>query len=168
MGDHTVTVEITFTLNGDEVTVRVPPARPAAEVLRDELQLTGTKIGCGEGECGACTILLDGAAVASCLVPAAMLEGREVLTIEGLRSADGELHPVQRAFVEAGAIQCGFCTPGMVMRTVAFLDHNPHPSEHEIARSIEGNLCRCTGYVKIQEAIHRAADELASEGGDET
>ncbi|UCF69361.1 MAG: (2Fe-2S)-binding protein [Acidobacteriota bacterium] len=161
-------IEIRFTLNGQPVSARVAPALPALTLLRDSFGLTGTKPGCGEGECGACTILLDGRAVNSCLLPSALLDGREVLTIEGLESPSGTLHPVQRAFVEAGAVQCGFCTPGMIMRTVAFLRERSHPSDDEIARSIEGNLCRCTGYVKIQQAIRAAADELGvggTEGG---
>jgi carbon-monoxide dehydrogenase small subunit len=138
--------------------VNAPPMMPAAELLRSELDLPGTKIGCGEGECGACTIVVDDQALASCLLPAALLEGRDVVTIEGLVAADGTLHPVQRSFVAKGAVQCGFCTPGMIMTTVAFLRSNPQPSTTEIKRSIEGNLCRCTGYVKIQEAVRRAAD----------
>jgi carbon-monoxide dehydrogenase small subunit len=146
-------MEISFTLNGDAVRVSAPPTMPVVTLLRDQLQMTGTKLGCGEGECGACTILLDGEAVNCCLLPTALLEGRDVRTIEGLEGPGDELHPVQRAFVNAGAIQCGFCTPGMIMRTVAFLDANPAPTARDIARSIEGNLCRCTGYVKIVEAI---------------
>jgi carbon-monoxide dehydrogenase small subunit len=150
-------MKISFTLNGEKVSVGASPMLPAAQLLRSELELTGTKVGCGEGECGACTILLDGKAVASCLLPAALLEGREVETIEGLAATDGSLHPVQRAFIDSGAVQCGYCTPGMIMRSVAFLRDNPAPSEAEIARAIEGNLCRCTGYVKIQDAIRAAA-----------
>jgi len=153
-------VEIRFTLNGEPVTARARPALPAVRLLREILGLTGTKPGCEEGECGACTVLLDGEAVNSCLVPAALLEGRDLVTVEGLAASDGSLHPVQRAFVEAGAIQCGFCTPGMILRTVAFLREHPHPTDEEIARSIEGNLCRCTGYVKIQNAIRSAAEAL--------
>jgi carbon-monoxide dehydrogenase small subunit len=151
-------VEIHLTLNGEPVSASVRPALPAVRLLRDTFGLTGTKPGCEEGECGACTVLLDGEAVNSCLVPAALLEGRDVVTVEGLAEADGSLHPVQRAFVEAGAIQCGFCTPGMILRTVAFLRKHPRPTDQEIARSIEGNLCRCTGYVKIQDAIRSAAE----------
>ena len=151
-------VDIRFTLNGDPVSARVSPALPTVRLLRETLGLTGTKPGCSEGECGACTVLLDGKAVNSCLVPAALLEGRELVTIEGLAASDGSLHPVQRAFVERGAIQCGFCTPGMIMRTLAFLGEHRHPTDTEIARAIEGNLCRCTGYVKIQEAIRSAAE----------
>jgi aerobic carbon-monoxide dehydrogenase small subunit len=158
----TAEMEIRFTLNGDPVTVNVAPALPVSEFLRDRMDLTGTKVGCGEGECGACTIILDGEAVNSCLVPAAMLDGGEVVTIEGLEAHDGTLHPVQKAFVEIGAVQCGFCTPGMILRTVAFLDKHPDPSAEQIARSIEGNLCRCTGYVKILEAIRGAADAMAT------
>jgi aerobic-type carbon monoxide dehydrogenase small subunit (CoxS/CutS family) len=155
-------VEIRFQLNGDAVVASVQPAQPTARLLREKFGLTGTKPGCGEGECGACTILLDGEAVNSCLLPAPLLDGREVVTIEGLESTDHTLHPVQRAFVEAGAIQCGFCMPGMILRAVAFLRENPHPSDAEIARSIEGNLCRCTGYVKIHEAIRAAAEALSA------
>jgi carbon-monoxide dehydrogenase small subunit len=152
-------IKIRFTLNGEAVAATAPPAMPASKLLREKFELTGTKPGCGEGECGACTILLDGEAVNSCLLPAAVLEGREVVTIEGLASNDGTLHPVQKTFVEAGAVQCGFCTPGMVMRSVAFLREHPEPTEEQIVRSIEGNLCRCTGYVKIVDAIRSAAAE---------
>jgi carbon-monoxide dehydrogenase small subunit len=152
-------IEIRFTLNGEAVLVSASPAMPASKLLRERFELTGTKPGCGEGECGACTVLLDGEAVNSCLLPAAVLEGREVVTIEGLAAADGTLHPVQKSFVEAGAVQCGFCTPGMVMRTVAFLEEKPDPSEIEIVRSVEGNLCRCTGYVKIVDAIRDASSK---------
>jgi carbon-monoxide dehydrogenase small subunit len=144
-------------LNGSRVTAKVPPAMPTAKMLRGQFGLMGTKPGCGEGECGACTILLDGEAVNSCLLPSALLDGREVTTVEGLGEADAALHPVVRAFVEAGAVQCGFCTPGMIMRTVAFLRECPEPTEVEIARAVEGNLCRCTGYVKICDAIRNAA-----------
>jgi carbon-monoxide dehydrogenase small subunit len=151
-------IEIRFTLNGEPVAAQVRPAMPAVRLLRDTFGLTGTKPGCEEGECGACTVLLDGEAVNSCLVPAALLDGRDLVTVEGLARSDGTLHPVQRAFVEAGAVQCGFCTPGMILRTVAFLRKHPHPTDEEIARSIEGNLCRCTGYVKIQDAIRFAAE----------
>jgi carbon-monoxide dehydrogenase small subunit len=153
-----MTQEISFSLNSEPVTVAVTPVATAADVLRGELELTGTKIGCGEGECGACTILVDGEAVASCILPAVVLAGREVRTIEGLSGADGVLHPVQQAFVESGAIQCGFCSPGMIMRTVAFLNHHRQPSDQELKRSIEGNLCRCTGYTKIVQAIRKAAE----------
>ena len=157
-------VEIRFTLNGDPVSARVLPVRPAVKFLREAFGLKGTKSGCGEGECGACTILLDGEAVNACLLPAAVLDGRDVVTVEGLAAADGTLHPVQQAFVENGAIQCGFCTPGMIMRSVAFLQNHPDPTDEEIARCVEGNLCRCTGYVKIQQAIRSAARSTVGAG----
>ena len=153
-------IEIRFNLNGNAVSASVPPAQPATRLLRETFGMIGTKIGCGEGECGACTILVDGEAMNSCLLPAALLDGREVVTIEGLDSPDGSLHAVPRAFVDSGAVQCGFCTPGMIMRAVAFLREHPRPTDEQIARSIEGNLCRCTGYVKIQDAIRAAAAVL--------
>jgi carbon-monoxide dehydrogenase small subunit len=143
---------LTMTLNGEEVTVEVKPSTLLVEVLRDQLELTGTKVACGEGECGACTVLLDGQPVNSCLVPALKAQGREVLTVEGLAPL-GELHPLQKAFVEHGAVQCGYCTPGMLMSAKALLDHNPNPTEDEVRLAISGNLCRCTGYAKIVEAI---------------
>jgi len=143
---------LTMTLNGEEVTVEVKPSTLLVEVLRDQLELTGTKVACGEGECGACTVLLDGQPVNSCLVPALKAQGREVLTVEGLAPL-GELHPLQKAFVEHGAVQCGYCTPGMLMSAKALLDHNPSPTEDEVRLAISGNLCRCTGYAKIVEAI---------------
>jgi carbon-monoxide dehydrogenase small subunit len=126
------------------------------EALRDQLELTGTKVACGEGESGACTVLLDGEPVNSCLVPALKAQDREVMTVEGLAPL-GELHPLQKAFVEHGAVQCGYCTPGMLMSAKALLDHNPNPTEDEIRLAISGNLCRCTGYAKIVEAILEAS-----------
>jgi carbon-monoxide dehydrogenase small subunit len=146
------TQALTMKLNGEEVTVQVKPSATLVEVLRDQLELTGTKVACGEGECGACTVLLDGVPVNSCLVPALKAQGREVMTVEGLAPL-GELHPLQKAFVEHGAVQCGYCTPGMLMSAKAFLDHNPNPTEDEVRLAISGNLCRCTGYAKIVEAI---------------
>jgi carbon-monoxide dehydrogenase small subunit len=143
---------LTMKLNGEEVTVQVKPSAMLVEVLRDQLELTGTKVACGEGECGACTVLLDGEPVNSCLVPALKAQGREVVTVEGLAPL-GELHPLQKAFVEHGAVQCGYCTPGMLMSAKALLDHNPDPTEEEVKLAISGNLCRCTGYAKIVEAI---------------
>ena len=143
-------------LNGEEVTVQVRPSAMLVEVLRDQLELTGTKVACGEGECGACTVLLDGVPVNSCLVPALKAQGREVMTVEGMAPL-GELHSLQKAFVEHGAVQCGYCTPGMLMSAKALLDHNPHPTEDEIRLAISGNLCRCTGYAKIVEAILEAS-----------
>jgi carbon-monoxide dehydrogenase small subunit len=150
------TQALTMRLNGEEVTVQVKPSATLVEVLRDELELTGTKVACGEGECGACTVLLDGVPVNSCLVPALKAQGREVMTVEGLAPL-GELHPLQKAFVEHGAVQCGYCTPGMLMSAKALLDHNANPTEEEIRLAISGNLCRCTGYAKIVEAIKTAS-----------
>jgi carbon-monoxide dehydrogenase small subunit len=148
-------------LNGQEVTVEVKTDALLVDVLRDQLELTGTKEACGQGECGACTVLLDGEPVTSCLVPALKAQGREVMTVEGLASG-GELHPLQKAFIEHGAVQCGYCTAGMLMAAKALLDRNPQPSEEEIKQAISGNLCRCTGYVKIVEAI-KAASQASQE-----
>jgi carbon-monoxide dehydrogenase small subunit len=147
--------ELRITVNGDEHHLLVDVRRTLLEVIRDEIGLTGTKNGCGAGECGACTVLLDGKPVNSCLVLAHEADGQEVVTIEGL--SDGTtLHPIQEAFVEEGAIQCGYCTPGMVMSTKALLDRNPDPTHDEILQGLRGNLCRCTGYVKIIEAVETA------------
>lgn len=154
-------VTLAMRLNGQEVTVEVKPDALLVDVLRDQLELTGTKEACGQGECGACTVLLDGEPVTSCLVPALKAQGREVMTVEGLASG-GELHPLQKAFIEHGAVQCGYCTPGMLMAAKALLDRNPQPSEEEIKQAISGNLCRCTGYVKIVEAI-KAASQASQE-----
>jgi aldehyde oxidoreductase len=147
---------IEFTLNGRAVRLHVDPARPLLRVLRDDLGLTGTKQGCDmEGECGACTVILDGEAVRSCLLPMGKVAGRRVTTIEGL-GTPGNPHPLQTAFLEAGAVQCGYCTPGMLLAAKALLDRNPHPTRDEIATALDGNLCRCTGYVKIIDAVERA------------
>ena len=156
-------VELALVVNGEPVRLRVSPGVTLLEVLREDLELTGTKYGCGEGECGACSVMLDGKLVSSCLVLALECEGSEVLTIEGLR-ADGRLHPIQQAFVEHGAVQCGFCTPGMIMATYALLQENPSPTEDEIKRGLEGNLCRCTGYRKIIDAVLSLARGGASHG----
>jgi len=144
---------LNFTLNGEPVRVEVEPHLTLLQLLRDELELTGTKEGCGMGECGACTILLDGKAINSCIFPALEVEGKTVLTIEGLADAKGGLHPIQRAFIEYGAVQCGFCSPGMVLSAKALLDENPKPNEEEIRQGIAGNLCRCTGNLQIVRAI---------------
>jgi len=150
---------IHFTVNGDPVQVAVDPRHTLNEVLREDLNLTGTKLGCGTGDCGACTVLLDGKSVSSCLTLAVEVDGRNVTTVEGLSSGES-LHPIQEAFIEKGAIQCGFCTPGMEMSAVYLLQQNPHPSEEEIRRGLSGNLCRCTGYNKIVEAISTAAEKI--------
>lgn len=148
---------IQLTVNGEEYEAIVTPNQTLLEVLRNSLNLTGTKEGCGEGACGTCTILLDGKPVRSCLTLAVEVQGREITTIEGLAPM-GELHPVQRAFVEHGAIQCGFCAPGMILTAKALLDENPNPTEQEARQAISGNVCRCTGYAKIVEAVLRAAE----------
>jgi aerobic-type carbon monoxide dehydrogenase small subunit (CoxS/CutS family) len=147
---------INFKVNGVQHSLEVKSSQTLLEVLRNELGLNGTKEGCGTGDCGACTVLLDGKPVNSCLVLAIDADGREVTTVEGLEK-DGKLHPLQAAFVEEGAVQCGFCTPGMLMAAKGLLDENPHPTEGEIRRGIAGNLCRCTGYVRIVRAIQRTA-----------
>jgi len=152
--------EISFILNGSEVSVLVDGHLRLIDVLRNTMSLTGTKEGCGEGECGACTVIVDGRAVNSCLYPAHEIEGKSVTTIEGLSVPRHKLSKIQQAFVDNGAIQCGFCTPGMIMSTKALLDSNPNPSEEEIRDAFQGNLCRCTGYVQIIEAVKRVAGQL--------
>ncbi len=147
---------VSISVNGRAHEVAVRPGATLLDVLRDELKLTGTKKGCELGDCGACTVLLDGKVVNSCLTLALEADGREVQTVEGI-SNGADLHPIQQAFVEAGAIQCGFCTPGMVVRAKALLDANPQPTDDEIKEALSGNLCRCTGYSKIIEAVDRAA-----------
>ncbi|MGN0158546.1 MAG: (2Fe-2S)-binding protein [Brotaphodocola sp.] len=153
---------IKFKLNGEDVEAYVQDNITMVDFLRKQMHLTGTKRGCEEGECGACTILLDGGAVASCLMLAVEADGHEILTIEGLQK-DGVLHPLQREFVDKWALQCGFCTPGMIMSALSLLKENPHPTENEIRDGIAGNLCRCTGYSKIVEAIDAAAKIMAKE-----
>jgi carbon-monoxide dehydrogenase small subunit len=143
-------------VNGQIYEVSVEHNRTLLDVLRYELRLTGTKEGCSTGNCGSCTVLLDGKAVNSCLILAAEVEGKDITTIEGL-AEDGKLHPLQQAFIEEGAVQCGFCTPGMILSAKALLDSNPHPTEKEIRMGIAGNICRCTGYDKIVKAILRVA-----------
>lgn len=156
---------ISFKVNGKRVEVEASGEDRLIDVLREDLRLTGTKEGCGIGECGACTVLLDGEPVNSCLVPALQVENREVETVEGL-ARDGALHPLQEAFVEHTAVQCGFCTPGMLMSALALLRANPQPTREDIARAISGNLCRCTGYHQIIAAVEAAANKMrASAGG---
>lgn len=154
---------VQFTVNGEPVEVAVTPNRTLLQVLREDLGLTGTKHGCGLGDCGACTVIMDGVPVNSCLVLAVQARGREIQTIEGL-TGNGKLHPLQTAFIDKGAIQCGFCTPGMIISAKALLDENPRPTETEIRTAISGNLCRCTGYQKIVEAITAAAEAMSGKG----
>jgi len=152
-------MNIRFAVNGREVSVETDAETRLLDVLREDLHLTGTKEGCGEGECGACTVLLDGLPVNSCLIPAPQVEGRDVLTIEGLAEGN-HLHPLQAAFVEQGAVQCGFCTPGFVLSAYALLQSNSAPTDEEILTALEGNLCRCTGYGKIVAAVRTAAERM--------
>lgn len=155
--------EARFKLNGDHVQMTIEDHWTLLHLLRDQLGLTGTKEGCGSGECGACTVIVDGVAVNSCLYFAVDVDGREILTIEGLASKDGSMHPLQKAFVENGGIQCGFCTPGMILSSKALLDENPRPSEDEIKNALAGNLCRCTGYIPILDSV-RAVIDRGAEG----
>jgi len=148
--------EITLTVNGERKTVTTGPLRPLLDVLREDLHLTGTKYGCGEGHCGTCIVLVDGRAVQSCVTPVAQVAGKAVTTIEGLASG-GKLHPVQEAFLAEGAMQCGYCTPGMVLTAVALLKANPDPTDEQVLQAMNGNLCRCCGYPQILAAVRRAA-----------
>jgi carbon-monoxide dehydrogenase small subunit len=152
--------EVVFTLNNEEVIVEVDPKWTLLHLLREVLELTGTKEGCGVGECGACTVIVDGEAVNSCLYPVMEVEGRSVVTIEGVASPDGTLHPIQQAFIENNGVQCGYCTSGMIMSAKALLDKKNDPTEDEIRTSIAGNICRCTGYVQIVESIQQAAERM--------
>ena len=149
-----------MTVNDNPVEVDVDPGEMLAKVLRDKLGLIGTKIGCGEGECGACTVLVEGVPVLSCLYPALKAQGQAVMTVEGL-GLDGNLHPLQEAFVAHSAIQCGYCTPGFLMSAAALLANNPQPSRDEILEGLSGNLCRCTGYYQIIDAVEAVAAEMA-------
>lgn len=148
-------VKIAFSVNGEPRTLEAFPMARLLDVLREQLHLTGTKEGCGEGECGACSVVVDGRIVNSCLIPVAQVEGASIKTIEGVASGD-QLHAVQQAFIDCGGAQCGICTPGMVMAAVDLLERNPNPSEAEIRNGLAGNLCRCTGYMKIFESVVRA------------
>lgn len=154
-GEH---MELNFYVNERPVTLQTQPDARLIDLLRDDLGLTGTKEGCGEGECGACTVIIDGQAAHACLAVAIQLQGAHVTTIEGLEES-GELDRLQNAFIQEGAIQCGFCTPGMIMSAKALLLHNPHPTQDEIRRALAGNICRCSGYDQIMRAVQRAAEE---------
>jgi carbon-monoxide dehydrogenase small subunit len=155
VADASLKVEVNCTVNGESKTLRAYPMARLLDVLREELRLTGTKEGCGEGECGACSVLINGALVNSCLVPVLQAEGAEIKTIEGV-ATDEQLHAVQEAFITCGGAQCGICTPGMVMAAINLLQRTPQPDEGEIRTGLAGNLCRCTGYMKIFEAVVRA------------
>ena len=151
---------ISLQVNGDTYELAVNPWKTLNEVLREDIKLTGTKLGCGTGDCGACTVLIDGKSVSSCLTLAVEVQGMTITTIEGMAPNAEELHPIQESFIEKGAIQCGYCTPGMIMSTTFLLKNNPHPTEAEIRAGLSGNLCRCTGYNKIVDAIGDAAEKL--------
>jgi aerobic-type carbon monoxide dehydrogenase small subunit (CoxS/CutS family) len=157
-----------LTVNGRQRVVDTDPERPLLEVLREDLKLTGTKYGCGEGQCRACTVILDERPIVSCLTPVRAANGKSILTIEGLADGDG-LHRVQKAFLEEGAMQCGYCTPGMILRTVALLKEQPKPTEAQVIEALNGNLCRCCGYPAILAAVHRAAStrQLSDSNGAE-
>lgn len=150
-------VKISVNVNGIEHVLEVAPNKRLVDLLREDLGLMGTKYGCGEGECGACTVLIGGKAINSCLMLAIEADGKEILTIEGL-AKNGVLHPIQEAFIEEGAPQCGFCTPGMILSTKALLEENPKPSDEEIKQGLAGNFCRCTGYSSIYRAVKKLAD----------
>lgn len=154
---------VKFIVNGKSYEIPIEPQMTLVEVLRDKLDITGTKLSCGAGECGACTVLIDGKPVLSCLTLAITAKEKNILTIEGLAEG-GNLHPIQKAFIDHGAIQCGFCTPGMILTTKALLDENPNPTQEEAKKALAGNLCRCTGYVKIIEAVLAAAEEIRKGG----
>ncbi len=156
-------IEVSATVNGASVVLRTRANRTLLSILREDLHLTGVKEGCGIGECGACTVIMNGKAVNACMVLAPKMDGATILTIEGLGDEEN-LHPLQKAFVEHGAVQCGFCTPGMILSAKALLDENPHPTRLEIREGISGNLCRCTGYQQIVDAIESVAEQGMEEG----
>ncbi len=151
-------MHIRFKVNGTECSIDTDPGKRLLDVLREDMGLTGTKEGCGEGECGACTVIMDGFAVNSCLIMIGQMDGKEIITVEGLEK-DGELDRLQKAFISNGAVQCGYCTPGMLMSSKALLMKNPHPTEEEIRIAISGNLCRCTGYTKIVAAVKEVSQD---------
>ena len=151
--------KITLMVNGSKRMVVTDPARPLLDVLREELHLTGTKYGCGEGQCGACTVLIDGRRALSCVTPVGQVDGKKITTIEGFADGDS-LHPIQQAFLDEGAIQCGYCTPGMILSAAALLKNNPKPTDEQIKEGMNGNICRCNGYTKIINAVRRAASQM--------
>jgi len=153
-------VTVHFTVNGKPATVTTDSSRPLLDVLREDMGLTGTKYGCGEGRCGACSVLMDGNRVLSCVTPVSLVDKKNIVTIEGLAAGD-RLHPVQEAFLAEGAMQCGYCTPGMIVTAVGLLAKSPNPTDEEIAAGMNGNICRCCGYTKIHGAIRRAAATMA-------
>jgi carbon-monoxide dehydrogenase small subunit len=163
MSDGASKVDVRCTVNGAPQRLRVHPMARLLDVLREDLELTGTKEGCGEGECGACSVLVDGELVNSCLVPALQVEGAEIKTIEGVTVGDAKLHAVQQAFIECGGAQCGICTPGMVLAAMSLLAHTPQPTDADIRHGLAGNLCRCTGYMKIFDAVVRACERAGGE-----
>jgi carbon-monoxide dehydrogenase small subunit len=156
-------MKITLTVNGQKREVDVKPHTRLLDLLREDLGLTGTKEGCGKGECGACTVIMNNKVVASCLVLAPQADGAEIQTVEGLSGKD-KLHPIQKSFIETGAVQCGFCIPGMIMSSKKLLDDNINPTKEEIKRGLSGNICRCTGYVKIIDAVEEASRKMKSGG----
>jgi aerobic carbon-monoxide dehydrogenase small subunit len=157
-------MKVRMRVNGNQVEREIPPDRLLVDFIRGDLGLTGTKVGCEEGECGACTVIMNGKSVVSCLIPAFKADGAEILTVEGM-SGEAELHPIQQAFLEEGAVQCGYCTPGMVLSAKALLDENSAPTVEEVKRGMSGNLCRCTGYTKIIRAVQVASERMQKERG---
>ena len=154
-------ISVTITVNGETYAFTVHKKSSLLDVLRDQLELTGAKVGCGYGKCGACVVIMDGEPVRACIVPASKADGKSVRTVEGLAAKDGTLHPVQEAMVRSGAVQCGFCTPGIIMELVALLERNPSPSKDELMATLEGHLCRCTGYEAIVEGAELAVELFA-------
>ena len=157
-------MKVRMRVNGNQVEREIPADRLLVDFIREDLGLMGTKKGCEEGECGACTLIMDGKSVASCLIPAFKADGAEILTVEGLAD-DAQLHPLQQAFLEEGAVQCGYCTAGMLLSAKALLDENPNPTVQEVKKGLSGNLCRCTGYTKIIRAVQMASEKMQKERG---
>ncbi len=157
--------KIEFSVNGEKRKAEVSPSMRLLDLLRDDLGLTGAKEGCGQGECGACSVIMDGKLVASCLILAPQADGSEIITVEGVKKGN-DLHQIQKSFIEAGAVQCGFCTPGMILATKNLLDENQDPSSKEIKTALSGNICRCTGYAKIFDAVKLSAEKLGAKGSE--